>query len=185
MSELFEHYAPRGGSYALPLVAAQIIEKLRRDDPRLLASWLDDNAQRFIYEALVKRDGHVRRESKERAKRRVFHSASGDGGGETDEEQLESFLDVPFLSESGTKPLGKMTGADLKFAVGKYERRSVDNRMTAAFLEALANQVAADQMVEEVLDEDQVRHVYHEFVGVKEEKEEPTETGDEEAPASA
>lgn len=126
------------GPYVSRQVAEKIVAKLRETDPELLAGWLDEQAEHFIWQMINDRDRSTRAQSKERAKRFTFAQAAADG----DTTTLTTFLDMPFPIETGErKRLADLDAADLRYVATEYDNRARDNALTAAFLRALAKKV--------------------------------------------
>lgn len=128
-------------SYIPARVATEVVEKLRVNDPSLLAGWLDEQAQRFVWRAINERDQSRRAMTNRRAAGSVFASAT-DAAAAGDAEPLHRFLDAPYTVEGGShKPLADLTRDDLLFVSAVYRQRADDNAMRAAFLAALAKKV--------------------------------------------
>lgn len=147
------------GTYAPPVVAAHIVEKLRATDPDLLRGWLDEQAPNFIRHAINLRDCSTRTHNRVASRRSVFRDAAeafegGDAGA------LTGFLDEVYPVEDGSKmPLREMRSPDLLFAADDYKARAQQNLMQEAFLRALARKVR-NKRVGDVLDEDKVADMW-------------------------
>lgn len=129
------------GPYASPLVAERIVAKLRATDAELLAGWLDVQAESFVRMAINARDCSARTHARLTAKRAAFADAA-DAHASGDSSGLTPFLSMPFTVAEGTrKPLRDMTAEDLSYSAEHYETRAAENRMNAAFLQALAKKV--------------------------------------------
>lgn len=144
------------GSYAAPVVAAEIVEKLRANDPDLLAGWLDLGAVGFVTDAINRRDSSVRSHNRTAASRSVFRRAAAEAEGGDDESLRTNFLGELYIVDGGMKmPLREMRAVELTFAADEFTRRAEENAMRAAFLRALAKKCAR-RSVGEVFDEDKL-----------------------------
>lgn len=134
-----EHTAE--GPYVPRVAASEIVEKLRATNPKLLAGWLDEQAECFVWQAINDRDRSRRSRVAHTARREVFHQASekhqaGDRGA------LVGFLQVPYSVEDGRRlTLGQLRKPDLIFVADDYERRARENTMWSTFMRALAKKV--------------------------------------------
>lgn len=137
------------GGYVPRIAASEIVEKLRVNNPELLAGWLDQQAAHFVWQAINDRDRSIRSGATERARRGAFaQAAQGDG------DQLHAFLEVPYTVEDGSRrPLARLTHADLLFVADEYDARAARNKFHASFIRALAKKVktgtVADHLTEE------------------------------------
>lgn len=129
------------GPYIPAQAAAEVVEKLRANDPGLLAGWLDAQAEYFVRVVINKRDHSRRGVTNHRAKAGVFATAA-EAHESGDSEQLTRFLAAPFTVESGERrALGTLTHDDLLYVESDYRARANENLMRAAFFEALAKKV--------------------------------------------
>lgn len=148
------------GTYASPVVAAGIVEKLRATDPDLLSGWLDLGAVSFVRDAINQRDSSVRTHNRMTASRSVFRRAA-EAAEQGDEEELRTnFLGEVYVVEDGMKmPLRDMKAAELTFAADDFTQRANENAMRAAFLRALARKCSR-KPVGEVFDEDKLAELW-------------------------
>lgn len=122
-------------------VATEIVEKLRTNEPEVLAVWLDAQAEHFIWQAINDRDRSRRGYAVHRAKSAAFREAreAHENGNVT---ALRGFLDTPYTIEDGTRILlAKMRKGDLLYVASGYEQRERENGMWKAFHRALAKKV--------------------------------------------
>lgn len=143
------------GPYISRVAAAEIVGKLRADDPELLVGWLELQAEEMLWKSINDRDRSVRATARANASRDRFRSAA-DAAEHGDVEPMRRLLDMPFVTEGGQrKPLGKMTGADCGFVAGGYERSVRRARMHASLMRALERKIGSglveDHFTEETL----------------------------------
>lgn len=159
MRELIDKMAT--GEYAPPLLAAQLVNRLRAEDPELLAGWLDDQAVQFLRHAINLRDAAIRTHNRRVQSRSVFSGAVAayQGG---DRYALVGFQEEHYSVASGAKkPFGQMTHEDLLYAAEAYKQRKDQNALQEAFLRAVAERVGTDQVVSDVFDEQQLKQMWH------------------------
>lgn len=159
MRELIDKTAT--GEYAPPLLAAQLVNRLRAEDPELLQGWLDEQAVQFLRHAINQRDAAVRTHNRRFQARSVFSGAvSAFRAG--NQYALQGFREEHYPVASGTKkPFGQMTHQDLLYAAESYRQRKDQNALQEAFLRAVAERVGTDQVVQDVFDEDQLKTMWH------------------------
>lgn len=152
------------GTYASPVVAAHIVEKLRATDPGLLRGWLDDQAVNFVRHAINLRDCSTRSHNRTTASRSVFRQAAEDFKA-GDSTPLTGFLDEPYQVEGGSKmPLRLMRAAELTFAADDYKGRAREHLMQEAFLRALAKKCRT-KPVGEVFTEEKLAELWNSISG--------------------
>jgi hypothetical protein len=147
------------GEYVSGIVAAQIVEKLRVNDPDLLIGWLGAQAVALVHQAINERDRSRRTHARTAGPRSVFaQAAEKHERGEV--APLYRLLDTHYSvnSENLRKPLASMNGGDLEYVSGSYQARASDAAMEAAFFAALARKVG-DDTVAEHFTEDQIREM--------------------------
>lgn len=139
-----------GGPYASPVIAEHVVRKLRVTDPDLLDGWLQAQAVNFVRMMINQRDCSARTYARTAINRRAFGDAAKLHEAGTPD-AVRPWLSVPFPVEDGTrKRLADLTAADLSFVAERYEDRARENRMTAAFLLALAKKLGAKKTVGDV-----------------------------------
>ena len=143
------------GPYVSALVATDIVEKLRANDPELLDGWLNANATFLVRHMINLRDCSTRTAARTGARRQQFADDAGNFE-RGDRAAMSRWLELVHVVEDGSrKRLAEMTAADLAHVAGDYESRAAENAMTAAFLRALGKKVGrrtvADVFTEEKL----------------------------------
>lgn len=133
-----------GDTYTAAQVAESVVQRLRQEDPELLAKFLDQHALP-IFTRMV---GDITRSQRSHARavsgRSVFAGAvkrHEDG----EENALAAWLDVMYVvtTDEQRRRLRDMDKNDLEFAAADYTERAKGNALQAAFLKALAARVGA------------------------------------------
>lgn len=141
------------GPYVSRIVAAEVVDKLRANDPELLNGWLDANAETFVWQMINDRDRGLRSHARQTSGRSAF-AADAKEHAAGNSAPLVHWLTVPFSTPDGArKRLADMTAEDLAFAADGYEARARENRMTAAFLRAISRKVKKDTVGKHFTDE--------------------------------
>lgn len=152
------------GPYAPPVVAQEIVDKLRVNDPDLLTGWLDAQAVNFVRDAINYRDRSNRTHARQTAGRSVFRE-NAEAFEAGDDEAMAGWLETVYKVEDGTKlALGEMFKPDLLYVADDYRRIAAENRMSEAFMRALAKKVGAKK-VSEVFDEEKLAHLWDSIKG--------------------
>lgn len=136
-----------------PVVAAELVEKLRANDPELLTGWLNARAVAVLNDYLRHLDSVQRAKTRVRAPGRAFAEAAR--AFEAGEAPMRIFEARYVISDVGARRrVGDMTGADHKFVADRYG----DSARRDAFLESVHRAVAAvvgDRRTEEVYSAEQ------------------------------
>lgn len=144
MSALINAVLP-DGDYVAPVVAHDLVEKLRANDTELLTGWLDVRAEVTMTAYISDRIKNRRNASRESAARTAFasaaerFSATGDGPA-----MREALVQRPFDAEHVVnesllrRKVGEMTGVDHTFVANEY----AETKQTAALLESFHRAVA-------------------------------------------
>src|SRR4029079_14830431 len=162
MRELIDKVAT--GEDAPPLLAAQLVTRLRAEDPELLQGWLDEQAVQFLRHAINLRDAAIRTHNRRSQARSVFSGAVAafHAGNRF---ALQGFQEEHYSVANGVKkPFGQMTHNDLLYAAEAYGRRKDQNALQEAFLLAVAQRVGQNQVVQDVFDEAQLRSMGHSLI---------------------
>lgn len=130
------------GPYASPVIAQEIVDKLRVNDADLLDGWLHAQAVHFVRDAINYRDRsnrtHVRQTSGRSAFRR--DAEAHDAG---DSEAMAGWLETvyPVDDDGSRKPLGDMLKPELLFVADDYRRQAQETLLAEAFMRAVAKKV--------------------------------------------
>lgn len=146
--------ATADGPYAPRIVAQEVVLQLRRRDPKLLADYLDRQAVDVVVAALNSRDRSRRAHVRNRASKEEF-GAAVDSYHYGNPAPLRRFLDMPLSVEGGLrKPLGDLTGPELRSAARSYQNHATRTLFMAAFLRALAKKVGSDTVADHYTEDD-------------------------------
>ena len=136
------------GPYTPRIAAGEIVDKLRANDPDLLAAWLDSQAAHFVWDVINRRDHSRRAVTNHAAKSGVFQAAAAHHAA-GDSTRLVSFLAAPYTIADGTRrTLGTLTHDDLLFVADRYDDRAKENGLRAAFMRALARRVKSGTVLD-------------------------------------
>jgi len=144
------------GPYVPGQLAAELVAKLREEDPALLADWLDHHADQLMRETVLAVARLHRSAAVRRSNRSVFRSAVERAeAGYPD--LLEGWLTQQFIAGPSLirKRLGDMVKEEVMYASEVHAGLARGNQMQAAFLKAVADVLGA-RMVSEVYDNDQL-----------------------------
>jgi len=144
MSTLINAALP-DGEYVAPLVAHDLVEKLRANDPDLLAGWLWERAEVTMTAYISDRIKSRRNTSRESLSRSAFagaaerFAATGDGAVMREVASQRPF-DAEYVVNEGLlrRKVAEMTGEDHLFVAKEY----ADTKQTAALLESFHRAVA-------------------------------------------
>lgn len=141
------------GTYVPGVVAAAIVEKLRETDPDMLSGWLDAQAETFIRQAINNRDNSQRTAARHSRPRSAFaKDAEAAEAGEP--ERLAGWLSTRFtIGDGSRKPLAEMGKEDLLFVGDAYDARARENKLTAAFVRAIARKVKSGTVADYFTDD--------------------------------
>lgn len=167
MTSLSDHYARRmqdvtdaytaSGPYVSRIAASEIIAKLRVQDPDLLAGWLDEQAEHFLWQMINDRDRSRRGHLAATSGRSAFRDAA-DAAEQGDETALRPYLDghVYAVADGSRRRLATLTRPDLEYVAGGYEKRARSNAFRGTFMRTLAKKVAPGRVVEDYFTEAQI-----------------------------
>src|SRR5688572_24046217 len=109
------------GDFVIPVEASRFLELMRKEHPGELFSWMEDNALRFVSEALRKAELRHRSIAIRRASSRAFASAA-EKFAEGDSDDLSLFRTAFVIDEDNTRRhLADMRGKDCFFVASGYE----------------------------------------------------------------
>src|SRR5262245_6594086 len=142
------------GDFVSTLVAAELVAKLRATDAELLTGWLDASAVAILAHVISTRERQLRTKSRVQAKPRAFAKAKADP------KALSVFRDIRYVVDEHQtrRPLGDMSGPDLRYAAAGYQREEQRAALERAFLLALARKVGK-RRVRDVLTEAKVQRL--------------------------
>lgn len=151
-----------GGTYIAGLIAANVVERLRRDDPELLAKFLDQNALvvvRGMVNDIARSDRQRARNMSTRQRSASVFADAVQRYEDGDDKALAPWLDTVYVVTTANqrKQLRDMGREDLEYAASDYTRRAEANAAQAAFLRALANKVGALTVGDMYTDEELAR----------------------------
>jgi hypothetical protein len=154
------------GVYTSAVVAKELVEFLRTNDPELLEGWLDAQAVHFVRQAILKRDASARTYNRTQACRSVFREAAEEFEKSGDSTDLRShFLTEPYVISDGSRMLLKdMTADHLSYVADEYAHSAKSSLLREAFLRAVAKR-CGQRPVGEVLDEEAVAKIWCSIAG--------------------
>lgn len=158
MAQAVEAAIP-AGDYVASVVAADLVERLRVEDPELLAGWLDLKAAVILADVVARRSNSRRQAARIGAPRKAFAEAArsfGDG----DVTALRPFAAEYVVDEDNTRrTVANMTADDCRFVATKYEDAARISKLEAAFHRAVAKKIGGS-LVGEVFTEAQYLEMY-------------------------
>lgn len=164
MNAAIEEAIPEG-DYAAPLVAADLVERLRVEDPDLLSGWLELKAAVFLADAVARRSNSRRQAARVAAPRRAFAEAARSFASDGDAAVLRPFAAEFVVDEENTRRVvARMTAADCLFVAGRYEETARQAKLEASFHRAVAKKVGA-RTVGDVFSEEQYLTMYRSVTG--------------------
>ena len=132
------------GPFISNIAAAEIVEKLRANDPDLLYGWLSAHAVQIVRKTIQEIDHSRRSSAKVQATRSVFAAAAekAEHGDASDLEQFRSgWLDTRFVVEGQRRLLSDLTGTEVLKVAESYHDRAQQNLTEEAFMRAIAKRV--------------------------------------------
>lgn len=158
MSQVVEASIP-AGDYVASVVAADLVERLRMEDPDLLAGWLDLKAAVILADVVARRSNSRRQAARIGAPRKAFAEAARsftDG----DIEALHPFAAEYVVDDENTRrAVANMTADDCRFVASKYEESARISKLEAAFHRAVGKKIGA-RLVGEIFTEAQYLEMY-------------------------
>lgn len=145
------------GDYVAPLLAAELADKLKANDPELLAGWLWTRAQPELSDTFARRSNSLRQYARAMGPRRAFADASEEFGRTGDPRVLQTFQTEHVVNSGNLRrKVADMTGADHRFVADAYGATAKNAAMLAAFHRAVAKRVGhrrtADAFTQEQYD---------------------------------
>lgn len=164
MNEAIEEAIP-DGDYTAPLVAADLVDRLRAEDPDLLSGWLELKAAVFLADAVARRSNSRRQAARVSAPRRAFAEAARSFGSDGDATVLRPFAAEYVVDEENTRrTVARMTAEDCRFVAGRYDETARQAKLEASFHRAVAKKVGV-RTVGDVFTEEQYMAMYRSVTG--------------------
>ncbi|MDX3714426.1 hypothetical protein PV733_36975 [Streptomyces europaeiscabiei] len=153
------------GDYTAPLVAADLVERLRAEDPDLLTGWLEVKASVFLADAVARKSNSRRQLARVGAPRRAFAEAARSFGTDGDATVMRPFAAEYVVDEDNTRrTVARMTAADCLFVAARYEDTARQAKLEAAFHRAIAKKVGKGT-VGDAFTEEQYLTMYRSVTG--------------------
>lgn len=164
MNEAIEEAIP-DGDYTAPLVAADLVDRLRAEDPDLLIGWLELKAAVFLADAVARRSNSRRQAARVSAPRKAFAEAARSFGSSGDAAVLRPFAAEYVVDEDNTRrSVARMTAEDCRFVAGRYDETARQAKLEASFHRAVAKKVGS-ATVGDVFTEEQYVAMYRSVTG--------------------
>lgn len=154
MNAAIEGAVPEG-DYVAPLLAAELAEKLKANDPELLAGWLWTRAQAELSETFARRSNSLRQYARAMGPRRAFADAVDEFERTGDPRLLRTFQTEHVVNSNNLRrKVADMTGSDHQFVADSYGATAKNASMLAAFHRAVAKKVG-DRRTADVFTQEQ------------------------------
>lgn len=141
MAQAIEGAIPNG-DYVAPVVAANLVERLRVEDPDLLAGYLDAKAAVFLADVVARRSNSKRQSARIAAPRKAFAEAARSFASDGDTAALRPFAWEYVVDEANTRrAVPYMTADDCRFVAAKHEESARVSKLEASFHRAVAKKV--------------------------------------------
>jgi hypothetical protein len=141
-------------------VASRLVERLRTEDPELLAIWLDMHAEAVFRDTITSVIRHRRARSRKHADAGAFGRAAQRFSETGDVEELSPFRVRYVVDGLDTqRQVRDMTRTDCLFVAERYTISADRALMQAAFHRAVANRVG-DGTVGDIFTEDEYNRMY-------------------------
>ncbi|WP_043493792.1 hypothetical protein [Streptomyces viridosporus] len=159
MQQAVEAAIPEG-DYVASVVAADLVDRLRVEDPELLAGWLHLKAPVILADVVARRSNSKRQTARVGAPRRAFAEAARSFTTDGDVRVLSPFAAEYVVDEANTRrAVANMTADDCRFVAAKYEDAARISKLEAAFHRAVAKKIGG-RVVGEVFTEEQYLEMY-------------------------
>jgi hypothetical protein len=137
------------------IVAAELTDWLRDNDPDLLRGWLDSMAVVLLTDVIGMRARSSRARAQRAAAPGAFAKAAAKFESSGDAEHLSVFRTTCVVSEDNLRrAIGDMTNADHLFVADRYELSARSAQMDAAFHRAVAKRLTGGKRTSDVMDEE-------------------------------
>lgn len=164
MNEAIEEAIP-DGDYTAPLVAADLVDRLRAEDPDLLTGWLELKAAVFLADAVARKSNSRRQLARAGAPRRAFAEAARSFADDGDASVMRPFAAEFVVDEDNTRrTVARMTAEDCLFVAARYEDTARQAKLEASFHRAIAKKVGKGT-VSDAFTEEQYVTMYRSVTG--------------------
>lgn len=164
MNEVIEEAIP-DGDYTAPLVAADLVDRLRAEDPDLLSGWLELKAAVFLADAVARKSNSRRQLARVGAPRKAFAEAARSFADEGDATVMRPFAAEYVVDEKNTRRVvARMTADDCRFVAGRYDETARQAKLEASFHRAIAKKLGV-RTVGDVFTEEQYMAMYRSVTG--------------------
>ena len=159
MQQAVEGAIPEG-DYVASVVAGELVERLRVEDPELLAGWLHLKAPVILADVVARRSNSKRQAARTGAPRRAFAEAARSFASDGDVRVLSPFSAEYVVDDANTRrTVASMTADDCRFVAAKDEEAARISKLEAAFHRAVAKKIGS-RVIGEVFTEDQYLEMY-------------------------
>lgn len=166
MKEVIEAHINQG-PFISNVAAAEIVEKLRANDPDLLFGWLNAHAVQIVRVAILEIDRSKRSSARVQTARSVF-AAAAEKAEQGDSSGLDQFrtgwLDTRFVVDGERRLLADLTGDDVLKVAADYHQRAESNLLEEAFMKAIAKKVGK-RRVGDVLSNEKLNQLRQSITG--------------------
>lgn len=166
MREVIEAHIDQG-PFISNVAAAEIVEKLRANDPDLLYGWLAAHAVQIVRVAILEIDRSRRSSARVQTARSVF-AAAAERAEQGDPNGLEQFrtgwLSTRFVVDGERRLLSDLTGEDILKIADDYHKRAESNLLEEAFMRAIAKRIGK-RRVGDVLSDEKLNQLRRSITG--------------------
>lgn len=140
--------------YVSRAVAEHVVKKLRVVDPELLWSWLDAQAEQFVWQAINDRDRSIRGRARATSSRSRF-AENAERFSAGDSTAMDGWLNAPYAVGDGTrKRFADLKAEDCLFVASGYDRRSAANAFEATVFRVVADKIGDDTVADHFTNEE-------------------------------
>ncbi len=140
--------------YVAAVVAGEVVDKLRVNDPELLAGWLDMRAAVVVTDFIGSQQ-RSQRASASRGRGAAEFADAADRFKDGDSSALAPFSTLLVVTEENLRRrIGDMSKADHLFVAEQHVKRSEAALFEAAFHRAIAKRIPAGKTTRDVLSEE-------------------------------
>lgn len=151
--------------YTAPMVAADLVDRLRAEDPDLLSGWLHLKAPVLLADVVARKSNSKRQAARRSAPRRAFAEAARSFAETGDGAVFSPFAAEYVVDEENTRrTVARMTAADCLFVAGRYDDTAKQAKLEASFHRAVAKKVGK-RTVGEAFTEEQYLTMYRSVTG--------------------